>query len=169
MSVSKPRLVFTIPGPPQPCERARVVSRVGRGRDGRPKAFSHSFTPDKTASYEKHVAMVTQVAVAQNPEWKVVVASEAHLRVTLHFVRLVDRGDLDNHCKSVLDGMNEIAWADDRLVRQTVASVETWPKEPPHVQVIVEPIYGPLQEPLWMRIARENGWVPAPPAELRSA
>lgn len=149
------RLVFVIPGPPQPCERARVFIPKGA-------RFPIATTPPKTRAYEEHVGHVTRVAVARNREWQRVVDSKCHLRVSLHFVRQHDRGDWDNHAKSITDGMNGIAWADDRLVRYALISVETWPREHPRVEVLVEPVYAPLDEPLWARVARENGWRPAP-------
>ena len=94
-------LEFTVPGPPQPKERARTV----RG---------HSFTPARTATYERLVALLALKAGAKpwfNP-----------VRLTLRFYCPdARRRDWDNLAKSVCDALNGTGWNDDsQIVAATV-------------------------------------------------
>jgi Holliday junction resolvase RusA-like endonuclease len=48
------------------------------------------------------------------------------------------RGDVDNCCKAILDGMNEIAYLDDKQVHHLTALV-LYDKERPRIEVRVTP------------------------------
>lgn len=100
-------ITFTVPGPPVPWERA---GRVG-GR---------YFTKPRTAAFK---ASVEQAAWAAGVKF---VEKPGVMQVSLHF-RLprpkrgkyrhpIDRRDVDNLAKSVLDALNGIAWSDDGQV-----------------------------------------------------
>lgn len=90
---------FTVPGPPVPKARARVV-------DG------HAFTPRRTAAYERLVAIIASAALGARP-W----LPDALYGVEVVVSRSASRGDWDNYAKSVCDACNGILWVDDRQIR----------------------------------------------------
>lgn len=95
------RLSFTVPGPPVPKHRARVVRDMwGKAR---------GITPAKTKGYEQNVAMRALVARSHVKGWSL----DGHFRVDLEVRRLGTQGDLDNIIKSALDACNGIVWIDD--------------------------------------------------------
>lgn len=91
---------FTVPGPPVPKGRPR------RGRGG------HFYTPKATRDYEKTVAWAARAAGIRGP-------STGSVSVTVH-LWFPDRRrrDVDNVVKSILDGLNRIAYADDAQVAE---------------------------------------------------
>jgi crossover junction endodeoxyribonuclease RusA len=92
---------------------AGVVVPKGRPRLGK----GHVYTPEKTRAYEQLVAM--SFLRARPRGWTKV----GDFDVTLH-VHLTSRRsqpDVDNCIKSVLDGMNGIAYADDGQVVSVAA------------------------------------------------
>jgi Holliday junction resolvase RusA-like endonuclease len=135
-------------------------------KDGR--IVTTTTTPPETREYEQRVEAFARAAIQHNPEWRAVVARKLPVRVHVHFVRPHWRGDLDNLAKGILDGMAKagVFFNDNRVV-QTLASVHTDPRAEHRAEVLVEPVMGPLLEPLWMAIARAHGWQPA--ATPRSA
>lgn len=182
----KPRLEFIVPGPPVPCARPRVIPLMRNGKPvlgmgGRP--IVHTFMPDTTVEYEERVGLFTRRMLVANPAWQDVALSNVMLRVHLHFVRQHRRGDLDNFQKAALDGMkkaneyrldeNDLVsgrprkifvrgiYPDDDRISQAIASMHTDPKAEPRTEILIEPANVVLDEPLWMRVARENGWAPA--------
>jgi Holliday junction resolvase RusA-like endonuclease len=73
---------------------------------------------------------------------------EGNLNVTLEFVchhppttkRLCPRGDIDNHCKSILDALTKKGyWKDDDQIVHLYAH-KRWPEgqESPHTRVRIE-------------------------------
>lgn len=92
------RLEFLVPGPPVPKERPRVVN-------------GHTFTPARTAAYERLVAQCARAAGARP------VAGPVVLRACFYLPD-ARRRDLDNLQKSVLDGLNRIAFLDDSQVQR---------------------------------------------------
>ena len=93
-------VTFTVNGPPVPKARAR------RGRNGR------WYTPSKTRRYEEAVGWAARAAGIHNP-------LEGSVR--LHVVLWMPdrrRRDVDNCAKSICDGLNGIAWADDSQVSE---------------------------------------------------
>lgn len=103
------RLTFTIPGPPQPKERAR------RGRGNR------WYTPERTRRYESAVGETAQVAVfgQHGFNWRTDVSY--HVELSLYFPDARAK-DIDNVAKACLDGCNKILWADDRQVARVTVS-----------------------------------------------
>lgn len=111
-------LRFTVPVPAVGKARPRVVSTRG--------GKVHAFTPEKSRTFERVVALHARVAVARCPGWPM----DAHYRlaVTVHAdsvdveviplprIKRAVRSDLDNAAKSVADALNKIVWADDRQV-----------------------------------------------------
>ena len=117
---AKPRRhTFTIPGRPQVKQRPRLGR--GRGRRGKQRVF----TPEATLVFEKHVAESYDGPRFDGP---------VHVRIRLHkdktTVTIEDtsaataglRGDIDNYCKAILDGLQTDAAAlgnDRQVVRLT--------------------------------------------------
>lgn len=89
---------FHVPGPPVPKARPRVVN----GR---------TYTPKRTRDYE---ALVGACYHGPPHEGKVTVELEIHLPNRR-------RVDIDNICKSVMDGLEGHAYANDGQVYQLIA------------------------------------------------
>jgi len=154
----KPRLSFIVPGRVVPCARPRAMLIRGR---------IHSYVPSETTEYEKRVALCARSAVGRNPDWAYVVAKKLPLRVHIHVVRHEWRGDWDNLAKSICDGMGkaEVVFSNDLRIVQALVSSHTDPREEERAEVLVEPVMGTLNEPLWCAVARSNGWLPPGEAE----
>ena len=90
---------ITIPGRPVPKGRPRLGVR---GR----KAFI--YTPPATREYEKLVGGVARCAGCK--------PLNGPLAVKLHLFIRGRSGDVDNYCKSILDGLNGVAYEDDDQV-----------------------------------------------------
>lgn len=115
------RLVFNVPGAPQGKARARTVSQGGK---------VHSYTPAKTASYERSVAQAYKFSFPRQealtgaiqlvlrayypvpqswPQSKKAKAIAGLLEPTV-------KPDLDNCIKCIADGLNGVAWEDDKQI-----------------------------------------------------
>jgi hypothetical protein len=138
------RLTFTIPGPPVPKARARVVSRV----DASGKRKTRGITPKRTEAYEEHVramawqarlAFDNKVAIAEMRGEPVDIniggvqlaghigpaiapkpwpfeSKEARFGLTVRVFHGGHEGDWDNYGKAVSDACNGVLWADDKQV-----------------------------------------------------
>jgi crossover junction endodeoxyribonuclease RusA len=91
---------FDVPGTPRPKGRPRVTSRG-------------TYTPAHTREWEKAVGVAGYLAGLRPVEGPCMV--QIWLRGSL-------RGDLDNYTKAILDGLNKVAYLDDRQVRR----IEVW-------------------------------------------
>ena len=114
MSRTFMKLSFVVHGPPVPKARARVV----RSEDallGTTK--THSYTPTKSADYEKHVGMVALAERMKVRKWP---ALDRNVRIGLsvRVYRSREQGDLDNFIKSAKDALNKVLWSDDWQVRK---------------------------------------------------
>lgn len=90
---------FNIPGKPVPKARPRL------GKNG------NTYTPKKTRNYERAVGMC---AVFKRPrKWPLDAKYEVSIAIYYKDNR---RRDIDNVAKSILDGLNGIAWIDDAQV-----------------------------------------------------
>ena len=126
------RLAFTIPGEPQAKERAKVFgfkSKTG-------KAGARGVTPPRTRAYAARVKLCAQAAVA-HAGWAFSDDEYYSVSVTVFRTHFGVGGDADNYAKAVLDGMNGIAFADDRYVRMLQVSIEM-DATTPRVDVVVE-------------------------------
>lgn len=117
------RRIFTVPGNPHGKERARTVMQSGR---------VHSYTPEKTALYERLVGEcynfthpgakrltgpVELKITAYMPvpkSWSVKLKQQALAEIILPTVK----PDGSNILKSVEDGLNGIAYEDDKQITQ---------------------------------------------------
>jgi Holliday junction resolvase RusA-like endonuclease len=98
---------------------------------------AHAHTPDKTVNFE---VLVRMTAAAARPErWPL----RARYSVRLDVFLAHERGDMDNHLKSLGDGCNGVLWHDDsvRYVRDAELHVESDPAQPRlEVTVIARPV-----------------------------
>ena len=113
---------FTIPGKPQPKERAR------RGKNGQ------WYTPFSTRIYEAKVVTMAKRAHVRS----VIGPVEVSLDVYFPDKR---RRDLDNVLKAVMDALNGVAYQDDsQIVRLKV--VRLVDRDNPRVEVTINPGVG---------------------------
>ena len=108
------RLTFTVPGPPVPKARARVVHNPGAAPGTRK---TRSYTPTKSADYEKHVGMLALAARTRVAKWPGL-DRKTRIGLTVRVYRSREQGDLDNFIKSAKDALNGVLWADDWQVRR---------------------------------------------------
>lgn len=118
------KVSFIIPGI-QPKQRPRF----SRG---------HTYTPSATAEYELEIATLYA--------FKIGIMFEGPVKVSMRFMvkkgKTVKRDkptvkpDIDNLIKSVLDGLNKVAWKDDAQVVELTARKEYYPE--PCVEVTIE-------------------------------
>lgn len=119
---------FSIPGTPVPKGRARMTVRNGQAR---------AYTPDKTVRFENLVAHAGQQAIGPGgapAECAVKLVLDVYLPIpkswsqkkqdnaALGVLRPCGRPDVDNYCKSVMDGLNGIVFRDDSQVTTLTAS-----------------------------------------------
>ena len=92
------KITFTVEFPIVPKERPR------RAKNG------HFYTPSKTKRCETAIAYSFRAAAGGPIRFGGAVSVQAVLRP--------ERSDLDNRLKTILDGLNGIAYGDDRQVRE---------------------------------------------------
>lgn len=110
---------LTIPGRPVPKGRPRL------GVHGR-KAYV--YTPPKTKEYEELVGWVAKSVGCQ--------PLNGPLLVKLHLYIKGRSGDVDNYCKSILDGLNGVAYEDDdQVVELQVRKYKVKRKEEERVEI----------------------------------
>lgn len=108
-SYQSKRLKFFVPSLPIPKGRPRLG--MGGAR-----------TPQRTKTYEELVGFHAMLAVAAQ-DWEMPI--DAPLLAILQFrfdKPRKNNGDIDNLCKSVLDGMNAVAFQDDSQIQAIVAN-----------------------------------------------
>lgn len=135
-------LAFSIPGEPRGKGRPRATTIGGRAR---------MFTDSKTASYENLVALAAREALQGRAPFDepvtvditvrlspgVSVSKKRRLEIIAGRAAIFGRFDLDNHIKAVLDGLNKVAFTDDRLIVGLTA--RKIGDETPGVDVRIEP------------------------------
>ena len=116
-------LRIIVPGPPVPKGRARST------RSG------HHYTPERTVEYESMVRMLGTIAV-NKCEW---VSGKGPYELRVSITRARQAGDIDNFVKAISDGLNNVAFVDDRYIRRIVAEfAEDDGFGEPRVEVAVE-------------------------------
>lgn len=136
------RIEFTVPGQPVGKGRARVSTHGG---------FARAYTPEKTAVYENLVKLSYMQAVADKPLKKL--AGAIGIQIFAYYampksfskkkrnaamrgdVMPLVKPDLDNVIKSVCDGLNGVAYDDDKQI--TFITAAKYYSEPPEVKVII--------------------------------
>lgn len=98
-------LRIVVHGPPVPKARSRST------RSGR------HYTPERTVEYESMVRMLGIIAV-RKAAW---VPGSGPYTLRLSITRAKRSGDVDNFVKAISDGLNEIAFLDDRHVHRIEA------------------------------------------------
>ena len=103
----------TIPVKPKVKQRPRL------GRRGR------VFTPEQTLVFERYIGSSWHGPCADTPVSMVIGFYKDKVTIT---VKTLDgpasklRGDIDNYAKSILDGLNGIAYTDDKLVQRLLVT-----------------------------------------------
>lgn len=124
MSKELTDLTFTINHRPVPKSRVRFTKS------------GHAYTPTKTRNYENVVGFTAKSAmkgVSANQRDDLFVRANFYVNPTTR------RGDLDNYVKSLLDGMNGVAFRDDQqIVRIEARITRKTDRERTEVQVGVE-------------------------------
>jgi Holliday junction resolvase RusA-like endonuclease len=113
---------FFIPITPIPKGRPRFSGRGG---------FVRSYTPAKTRDYEKNIADFAReyfpeplqgpLAVSLTFNLPIPSSTPKKLATALVGQPHCRRGDVDNFCKAVLDGLNGIAYLDDSQIWELAA------------------------------------------------
>ena len=115
--------------------RFRVSGVVGKGR---PRFWGgHAVTPPKTRAYERQVQAMALRAISRHGEWDKTLPMNVRIVVVRSIpsrFRKADRAmarkrllipqakpDIDNVCKSILDGMNGTIYEDDSQVYELSA------------------------------------------------
>ena len=112
--------VLVIPGPPVPCGRPRL------SLDG------HAYMPDRTRKYERSVRHFAKAAFPS--------PIEGPVRLTaVFYCHNRQRRDVDNLLKSIMDGINGIAFADDSQV-VSQSALKLVDKNFPRAVVDVSPV-----------------------------
>ena len=103
-------ITFTIPGQPVPKGRPRgALPRKGDLLPGDDPKAIRFYTPARTKIYERKVGVCAKQAGVRPTDNEVAVSAKFYLK---------DRRkvDVDNLMKAVLDGLNRVAYADDKQV-----------------------------------------------------
>jgi crossover junction endodeoxyribonuclease RusA len=94
--------------------RPKVKQRPRLGRRGR------VFTPAQTLEFERQVREAWDGFCAEKPVSLVITLYKDKFTVTVTEYDTLEpsplRGDIDNYAKSILDGLNGVAYTDDKLV-----------------------------------------------------
>lgn len=133
------QICFTIPGTPVPWQRA--------GRNGK-----RSYDTPRNLNAKAAFAWEAKVAMGNTQPFK------GPVRLKLQFVfkwpssytqtrrracygNMRDtKPDIDNLCKTVMDGLNGIAWGDDAQVSELITS-KFFTESEERTQVVVEPLW----------------------------
>lgn len=115
---------LTIPGRPRPKQRPRL------GYRGR-KAYI--YTPEETVAYEELVRFVGRTHIGQP------LAGPLEMRIVAYF-RDGRQPDLSNVAKAIEDGLNTVAYEDDRQIKRLVAEIRR--DEDERAEVEIRPLEG---------------------------
>ena len=118
-------MIITIPGRPMP-----AVRMTKRSKWSNPLA-------KKYLAYKDLIGTIARMQYKEPTDKEVGV----YVRVFLTGVKtpMGRDGDVDNYAKSALDGLNKIAWIDDRQVtRLTVTKIPCQNKASERMEIVVE-------------------------------
>lgn len=134
------RVSFNVTGEPVPKARPRVVRRGGR---------TWSYTPKRVTKWENEVREEAKkhfTAPFKGPVALIIgfYLSRPKSRRKDNYAPVTP--DLDNLEKSILDGLNEVAYEDDKLVVvKSAAKFYVRYGEKPHVNITVTPLVNQLR------------------------
>ena len=129
------RVSFEVHGNPVPKARPRTVRKGGR---------TWSYTPKKVAEWENTIREEAEKYFEEPFDCPIALTMGFYLnrpksRRKDNYVTTIP--DLDNLEKALLDGLSEVAYADDRLVVvKSSAKMYVKPGEAPRVSVVVTPL-----------------------------
>ncbi len=103
------RFTLVLDVAPVPCARPRVVRQAGR----KPRTIM----PRRTVEFEQALRIAARSALPKG--WR----TDGSFALELVVRRARRSGDIDNFCKSVMDGLTGVAWADDSQVTDLAAWV----------------------------------------------
>jgi Holliday junction resolvase RusA-like endonuclease len=117
--------------PPRTKERVRVINRK-------------AYTPQRTVEFERKVGQGWLGPKFEGPVYLIIELSSDSFEVEVGPLADRDkkrgnRGDTTNYVKAIEDGLNGIAYGDDRQVRFLVAAINC---EPEHLQEIARRLRG---------------------------
>ena len=110
---------FTVPGKPQGKARPRFNTYTGRTR---------TYTPSKTGAYEKFIALSYRQAAGKKLSGAIEIKIECFYQIAKSHtkknkaamesgeIKATIKPDIDNVAKAVLDGLNGVAFDDDKQV-----------------------------------------------------
>ena len=113
-------IAFTVPGRAHPKGRPRVDTRGASPR---------VYTPAATKSFEELVHAVAKTSAAH--------PMRGPVSVEIRFFGAA--GDVDNLCKSVLDGMRRACYGDDRQVVELRATLKRRDRDP-RTEIVVRSV-----------------------------
>lgn len=125
------RVSFEVLGNPVPKARARTVRKGGR---------TWSFTPKKVSEWEDKVKAVAREHFERPLDGPVALTLTFHMKrpkTRRNDTYVPTTPDLDNLEKAILDGLNEVAYEDDRLVAVKSSQKLYAQDERPRVSIVV--------------------------------
>lgn len=147
------RIRFTVPGVPFGKQRPKVTVRKYKDSQGKEKAFSRAYTPEKTVNYENLVKMAYQneakgrrfkdndmldVRIIAYYEIPQSTSEKNKKKMLKHIIRPTKKPDWDNIGKVICDSLNKIAYHDDKQVVDS--QVRKFYSENPRVDVVIRRI-----------------------------
>lgn len=116
--------MIVIPGRPVPKARPRLGIRGRR---------SYIYTPESTVEYERTVALFSRQHYPKPVQGPVAVTVRIYMGCR-------GRGDIDNYVKAILDGLNGVAFQDDRQVVHLDASFVGCAKGEERVEIEIQQV-----------------------------
>ena len=96
--------------------KPNVKQRPRLGRRGR------VFTPEQTLEFERSIRDAYDGPLAEHPVDLTIALYKNKFRVVIteytDYPKSGLRGDIDNYAKAILDGLNGVAYTDDKLVKR---------------------------------------------------
>lgn len=99
-----------------------MILRTRAVPKGRPRiANGHTYTPARTKDFEEQVGWAYKMAINNGEAEEFFDGERLICDIIFSFISTSTRADIDNLVKSVLDGLNGVAYDDDRQVDILIA------------------------------------------------